>query len=120
MARGKATAKSATRRAVNPGLGARSAFYEEALSEPEQAALVQARDMDGLDEEIALLRVRLRSVAAEEPENLAQFLKGMELLVKAVGAKYRLSKKSQEDLMESVMGVLEGLGGAMLGEALDG
>jgi len=37
-----------------------------------------------------------------------------------VGAKYRLSKKSQEDLMESVMGVLEGLGGAMLGEALDG
>ncbi len=120
MARGKGPEKGLARKAVSAKRAVKSGFYEEALTQAEQVALSQARDLDGLDEEIALLRVRLRSVAAEDPENLAAFLKGMELLVKAVGARYRLSKKAQEDLMESVMGVLEGIGGAILGEAGDG
>lgn len=107
------------RKASSPKPSRQAGFYEEALSQAEQVALSRARDVDGLDEEIALLRVRLRSLA-DEPENLASFLKGMELLVKAVGARYRLSKKSEEDLMQSVMGVLEGMGAAMLGEASNG
>lgn len=120
MGRGKAVAKRVGRRPHPPKAGGEASFYEEALSQAEQVALSQARGLEGLDEEIALLRVRLRSLAAEEPENWTPFLKGMELLVRAVGARYRLSKKAQEDLMESVMGVLEGIGGAILGEAQDG
>ncbi|MDP2726493.1 MAG: hypothetical protein Q8P59_03015 [Dehalococcoidia bacterium] len=120
MGREKATAKAPGRKGRNPKGAEKASFYEEALSQAEQVALSKARDLEGLDEEIALLRVRLRSLATEEPENLSSFLKGMELLVKAVGAKYRLSKKAQEDLMESVMGVLEGVGGALLGEVKDG
>ncbi len=115
----KPAGESPQRRASSPRDTGRARFYEEALSQAEQVALSQARDMEGLDEEIALLRVRLRAMA-EDQENVAPFLKTMELLVKAVGAKYRLSKKSQDDLLQSVMGVLEGVGGALLGEAHDG
>ena len=119
MAAGKAAAKAPARKGVKPKEPVKAGFYEEALSQAEQVALSRARDVDGLDEEIALLRVRLRSLAAEDPENLAPFLKGMELLVRAVGARYRLSKKDREDLMESIVAVLEGVGGAILGEARD-
>ncbi len=115
----KPASESQQRRASSPRDTGRVRFYEEALSQAEQVALSQARDLEGLDEEIALLRVKLRSMA-DDPENVTPFLKGMELLVKAVGARYRLSKKSQEDLLQSVMGVLEGVGGALLGEASGG
>lgn len=119
MERGKGAGKPVARKGSSARGAARAGFYEQALSQAEQVALSQARDLEGLDEEIALLRVRLRALAAEDAENLASFLKGMELLVRAVGARYRLSKKDQEDLMDSVMAVLEGVGGAMLGEARD-
>jgi len=94
-------------------------FYDDSLTLAEQVALSQARDIQGLDEEIALLRVRLRSLA-EDPKKLTPFLKGLEMLVKALAATHRLSKKSQDDLMDSVMGVLEGVGTAVLGEPRDG
>lgn len=120
MVPGKGAGKGSAGKAHSRRGAVKTGFYEEALSQAEQVALDQARDIDGLDEEIALLRVRLRSVAAEDPENLAAFMKGMELLVKAVAARYRLGKKAQEDLMENIMGVLEGVGGAILGDAQDG
>jgi hypothetical protein len=122
MARGKgpvAGFRGSTEERKSPRRG-RASFYQVALSEAERVLLPQAKEIEGLDEEIALLRVRLRSMVAEQPENWPHFLKGMELLVKAVGAKYRLSKRAQGDLMDSVMGVLEGIGSAVLGEVGDG
>ena len=38
-------------------------FYEEALSQAERVRLSQAKQIQGLDEEIALLRVRLRGTS---------------------------------------------------------
>ncbi|MGD0765233.1 MAG: hypothetical protein ABR978_02870 [Dehalococcoidia bacterium] len=45
-------------------------FYESALSAAERENLPQARDVEGLDEEIAVLRLRLRSVLKEHPDNM--------------------------------------------------
>ncbi|MDP2954743.1 MAG: hypothetical protein Q8O76_15675 [Chloroflexota bacterium] len=105
------------RRRRSPGA---EGFYATALSEAERVLLPQARKMEGLDEEIALLRVRLKAALAEHPENLPLLLKGMELLVKAVAAKYRLSKKAEDDLYQNVLGVLRGVGGALWPEGFDG
>ncbi len=106
------SSRKTTRAATQAG------FYAGALSEIEQVALSQARELEGLDEEIALLRVRLRSMA-DDPEQSAPFIKTAELLVKAVSARYRLSKKSQNDLMDAVAAVLDGVGGALLRGAGD-
>lgn len=88
-------------------------FYRQALSEAERVMLPGAREMEGLEEEIAVLRVKLHQALEEHPDNLPIFLKGVELLVRAVSAQYRLSPKAQEQLMDSVMGVLEGVGDSL-------
>ena len=66
-------------------------FYRQALTEAEQVELNHAQDIEGLDDEIALLRVRLKHAVEERPEDLQLLVRGMDLLVKAVAARYRLS-----------------------------
>ena len=42
------------------------------------------------------------------------------MLVRAVSAKYRLSPKSEKDLYQSLLGVLQGVGSVLLPEGSDG
>ena len=93
------------RRATRPGH-----FYREALSEAERADLPVALEIEGVDEEIALLRLRLRTALAERPEDLQLMFKGIDLLAKAVATRYRLSKRAERQLADSLAGVVRGLG----------
>jgi len=93
--------------------GKKTGFYEQALSEAERILIPEAREMEGLDDEIALLRVKLSTALAEQPDNMPLMMRGVELLVKAVAAKYRLSKKSQDNLAEAIDGVLKEIGAAL-------
>ena len=95
-------------------------FYEEALSQAERVKLKHARKLEGLDEEIALLRVRLSGLAQEHPEKLELLLKGITLLVRAVSARYKLSPKAEKDLYQSVVGVVKGIGDALWPEGFNG
>ena len=97
-----------------------SSFYASAVNEAEKLRLPEALEIEGLDQEIALLRVRLNRLASEDPDNTALLFKGIELLTRAVAAKYRLSKKSTEDLSDAIEGVLKGVGGAMGLEGFNG
>src|SRR3972149_5626254 len=100
--------------------GPARSFYDSALTEAERHQLAQAQEVEGLDEEIALLRLRLSQLAAEKPENLELLVKGMGMLVKAVATKFRLSKKAEADLYQSVLGVLRGIGATLWPEGFDG
>jgi len=95
-------------------------FYSQALTQAERVRLSRARRIEGLDEEIALIRLRLHRLAKEHPDRLELLIKGMRLLIQAVAAKYRLSPNSQEDLFHNVMGVLRGIGDALRPEGTDG
>jgi hypothetical protein len=96
------------------------AFYSRALSRAERLRLAEARELQGLDEEIALLRVKLQRLAEEHPERLDLLFKGVGLLVRAVSTRYKLSPSSQEDLAASIAGVLKGIGGVLGLEEHDG
>ena len=98
----------------------RDAFYASALSEAERVKLPRAQQMEGLDEEIALLRVRLGSLVAEQPENTELLLKGIGMLVRAVSAKYRLSPQAKENLADAISSVLKEIGGALWPEGFPG
>ena len=93
--------------------GSKKGFYAQVLSEAEQVLLPEAMDIEGLDEEIALLRVKLSSALEEHPENMPLLIRAVDLLVKAVATKYRLSRKSQENLAEAIDSVLKEIGGAL-------
>ena len=114
-AKAKRPAKRATKRRRTPKLARE--FYASALEEAERIELEEAAEIEGLDEEIAVLRVKLRKALVEHPEDRQLMMRGIELLVKAVSARYRLSKQAQEDLAESIDGVIRGVGGALMPEA---
>lgn len=95
-------------------------FYAGALDEAERALFDDARKMSGLDEEIAVLRVKLRSAVDKHKENLPLMLRGIGLLVTAVSARYRLSKQEKANLADSLDNVIRGAGGVLMPEIFAG
>jgi hypothetical protein len=76
------------------------------VPEGDRVALAVAREVEGLDQEIAVLRVRLRRALEDHPENMTLMIKGVELLVKALAANYRLSKDGKAELSASIEAML--------------
>jgi hypothetical protein len=85
-------------------------FYAEALTEAERLELARAQEVEGLDEEIAVLRVRLKRALQEHPQDLALIAKGVDMLVKAVAARYKLSHKARRDLADNLANLIESMG----------
>lgn len=83
-------------------------FYEEALTQAERHAFRVALDVEGVDQEIAVLRLRLRTALQKHPEDLQLMLRGVVMLVQALGAKYRLPKADQDAILDAVSGEIEG------------
>ena len=81
-------------------------FYADALDAAEQADYAGALAVEGIDQEIAVLRLRLRRFIEEHPEDLPLMLRGIDQLTKAVATKYRLSKQEQAALKKGVDSVL--------------
>src|SRR5436190_3237740 len=80
-------------------------FYELVLDEAEWALLEDAARIEGLDHEIAVLRLRiLRRLAADGAEGLDTG--DVELLIKAVRARHAIARRDAEDLTVAVAGVL--------------
>lgn len=82
-------------------------FYRRALSQAEQVDLDEARRVEGIDDEIALLRLRLRRLMEEQPGDVDLLLKGVRVLLRAVATRYRLSPKARDDLAGSLGALLE-------------
>ncbi len=89
-------------------------FYHHALDQAERLDLKRAQEIEGLDDEIALMRVRLKRAMAEHPQDVQLLMKGLEILVRAVGARYRLSPKSRKDRAENLAATLNSLGDQLL------
>ncbi len=92
----------------------RERFYGNALSQAELEMLEEARDLEGLDEEIAMLRVRLFTALRDHPEDLRLLTHGISILVRAVAAQYRLSPKARRDLSDHLSNLLNSLGDQLL------
>ena len=100
-----------TTRKRTPRLAQR--FYEEALSETERVELAKAGELEGVDGEIALLRLLLRTALAERPADFALMFRGIDLVTKVAAARYRMSPESAEKLRESYAAVVRGFGEAV-------
>lgn len=90
-------------------------FYKAVLSAAEQTALEVAEEMDGLDRELATLRVKLRKIMKRrtskeqlerEDSNIKLLIRAMDSLNRLLSTRYRISKKSQVDLAASIAGIL--------------
>ena len=99
---------------VPPPLPSPQEFYRDSLTEAERLELDAAAGVRGLDEEIAVLRVKLKSALREHPEDLRLASTGVAMLVRAVAAQYRLSPRAQRDLAARIAAVVNSLGDQLL------
>ena len=91
------------------------AFYRAVLDKAEQEAFDVAEVIDGLDKEISTLRTKLRNyiktvnVTKTQNANFKYMLRGLDTLNRLASTRYRISKKSQKDLMSSMSAMLQGI-----------
>ena len=83
-------------------------FYEMALTQDERRDFLTALEVEGVDQEIAVLRLRLRTALEKREGDLQLLLRGVVLLVQALSAKYRLPKADQDALAEALAAEIEG------------
>ena len=83
-------------------------FYVNALKTAERSDFPVALEVEGVDQEIAVLRLRLRTALKERPDDLQLMLRGVVMLVQALAAKYRLPKADQEAIADAVVAEIEG------------
>jgi hypothetical protein len=81
-------------------------FYSKVLDESEQLDFVLATGVEGIDDEIALLRVKIKSLIAHDPDNITLIMQAINTLARVVSTKYNLSKKDKKGLKEAIGNVL--------------
>ena len=82
-----------------------------------------ALEVKGLDEEIALLRWKIRSLLEKDPEDIKLLLQAANTLARLVKSRYNLSQDDDATLRNTIVNVLKELAlplGVKVGERLLG
>ena len=81
-------------------------FYSKVLDEAEQLDFELATGVEGIDDEIALLRVKIKSILENDPENIKLIMQATNTLAKLVKTRYNISKEDKKGLKEAIGNVL--------------
>jgi len=81
-------------------------FYSRALDEAEKLELEEASHVEGIDEEIALLRVKLRELLEEQPERIDLHFEAANIIARLVRTRYQITKEQKKSLREAIQKVL--------------
>jgi len=81
-------------------------FYSRALDEAEKLELEEASHVEGIDEEIALLRVKLRELLEEQPERIDLHFEAANIIARLVRIRYQITKEQKKSLKEAIQKVL--------------
>jgi len=81
-------------------------FYSRALDEAEKLDLELATDVNGIDDEIALLRVKIKSVLEKDPENIKLIMQATNILASLVKTRYKITREQRKGLRDAIGNVL--------------
>ena len=81
-------------------------FYSKVLDEAEKLDFEQATGVEGIDDEIALLRVKIKSLLEHDPENIKLIMQATNTLARLVRTRYNISKEDKKGLKEAIGNVL--------------
>src|SRR4030042_683481 len=90
----------------NDAKNKRQVFYGQVLNEAERLELEEARGVEGIDEEIAVLRVKLRELIVAAPEKFDLHLKLAATIARLVSTRYTITKEQRRSLKEAITKVL--------------
>jgi hypothetical protein len=101
---------------------ARSGFYARVLDEAERLDFERASGVNGIDDEIALLRVKIKSILGDDPKNLKDLVAATNALERLVRTRYKITKEQRQGLKEAIGNVLRDIAlplGIGIGATLD-
>jgi len=98
--------KKATGSGGVPGEG----LYNKVMDEAEQLDFDIASGVDGIDDEIALLRVKIKSILENEPENIRLIMAATSMLAKLVKTRYSITREQKTGLKEAIQNVIKDIG----------
>jgi len=84
----------------------KQAFYSRVLDEAARLELQEAVGIEGLDEEIAVLRLKLRELMVSEPDKLDLQLKAASIIARLITVRYNISKDQKKSLKQAITRVL--------------
>ena len=76
------------------------------MSEAEKVELEEASLIEGIDQEIAFLRMKLKELAEREPDRVDLHLEAANTIARLVRTRYQISKEQKKSLKEAVHKVL--------------
>ena len=82
-------------------------FYVKSLNEEERLNFQQATEVEGLDSEIALMRVKIQSLVAREPDNLKMITQAVTALARVIMTKFNISKSDKKTFAEAMENALK-------------
>jgi len=82
-------------------------LYSKALDEAESLQLEDAAAIEGLDAEIAIIRIRLRRLLGDCPDRLDLQLDAANTITRMVKTKYQISQGQRKGLKDAISKVLE-------------
>ena len=68
-------------------------FYSKVLDEAAQRDFRLATSVEGIDEEIELLRIKIKSVVEHDPDNIKVIMQAINSLARLVRTRYNISKE---------------------------
>jgi hypothetical protein len=83
-----------------------TAFYTRVLSEAEKLDFELAEGVEGIDGEIALLRIKIKTIVENEPNNIQEIMRATNSLSKLVTTRYKITKEQRNGLKEAITNVL--------------
>jgi len=82
-------------------------FYSKVLDEAEQLDLEEAARIEGLDNEIAILRLKLRHLLEHHPERIDLQMSAASTLARLMRTRYNITAEQKKNLREAITTVLK-------------
>jgi len=77
-------------------------YYSRVLDEAQQLDFELASGVNGIDDEIALLRVKIKAILEKDPENFPLITQAVKVLTRMVQTHYNMSKGDKKGFKEAI------------------
>jgi len=82
-------------------------FYPMVLDEAERLDFELASGVNGIDDEIALLRVKIKSILGDDPKNIRLLVEATNALERLIKTRYKITREQRKGLKEAIGNVLK-------------
>jgi hypothetical protein len=90
--------------------GDKKCFYDKVLAGAEKLDFQTASGIEGIDDEITLLRVKILAIVENDPENIKLLMAATNMLARLVKIRYSMNKKQEKSLGESIRKIITEIG----------